>query len=297
MPATHAPGSDLGIEDRLRRAARHWRLTVGEKLAGGTRSSVHAATDDLGRDLVLKLPAARTDARAVTSAEAAALRAWQHTGAAVMLIDATSDALLLARARPGMPAPWQPELPVGELVGVAADLLSRLWSSEPGPHRFPGIAEVYREDERVAREDAAYERRVRGEPERGSAGLTRLPAASAAAARLISTMTTPRLLHGDFITKNLVRDDASPLGWVTLDPLPMIGDPASEVAAFAAYQPVELILPIAESLAVAVGVDANRARGWAAIWAVHQSAQAWRNDQDQLDRLVGSSTIGELLRI
>lgn len=287
------------MDDRIRRAARQWSLTIGEKLAGGTRSSVHAATDELGRDLVLKLPEARTLAGGVTSAEAAALRAWRNTGAAVTLVDATSDALLLVRARPGTPItpkPWQPGLPFDELVGVAAELLRRLWSAEPGRYRFATIADVYREDDRVAREDAAYERRVRQEPDRGSAGLVRLPAASAAAARLISTTTTRTLLHGDFITKNLVRDDASPVGWVALDPLPMIGDPACEVAAFAAYQPAELILPIAESLAVRTAVDPRRALGWAAIWAVHQSAQAWREDQEDVDRLVGSPQITELLR-
>ena len=44
------------------------------------------------------------------------------------------------------------------------------------------------------------------------------------------------LLHGDFISKNVVSDAASPLGWVALDPLPMVGDPAAEVAAFASDQ-------------------------------------------------------------
>lgn len=286
----------MRTDDRIRRAARHWKLTVGEKLAGGTRSAVHAATDELGRDLVLKLPEARTIAGGVTSAEAAALRAWSDTGASVTLIDATPDALLLVRARPGTLAPWRPDESLDELIGVAAELLNRLWSAGPGRYRFPAIADVYREDERVAREDAAYERQVRDEPERGSAGLARMSAASAAAARLISTTTAPTLLHGDFITKNLVRDDASPVGWVALDPLPMIGDPACEVAAFAAYQPAESILPIAESLAVRAAVDPRRARCWAAIWAVHQSAQAWREDQEQVDRLVGSPEISKLLR-
>lgn len=293
------------MDDRIRLAALHWNLRVGERLAGGTRSAVHAATDEFGRDLVLKLPEARTAAAGLTSMEAAALRAWERTGAAVTLVDATPDALLLVRARPGTIAPWRSGASSGapvsgshgdELIGVAAELLRRLWAAEPGRYRFPSLADVYREDERVAREDAAYERRVRGEPERGAAGLNLLPAATSAAAGLISTITAPTLLHGDFITKNLVRDDASPAGWVALDPLPMIGDPACEVAAFAAYQPAELILPIAEALAAHAGVDRRRVLGWAAIWAVHQSAQAWRQDQDALDRLVESPMITGLLR-
>jgi streptomycin 6-kinase len=76
----------------------------------------------------------------------------------------------------------------------------------------------------------------------------------------------------------------------------MIGDPACEVGAFAAYLAAESILPAAETLAVRTGVEPERARAWAAIWAVHQSAQSWREDQDALDRLVGSAEINRLLR-
>jgi streptomycin 6-kinase len=113
---------------------------------------------------------------------------------------------------------------------------------------------------------------------------------------MITTTTAPALLHGDFITKNLVRDEAAPVGWLSLDPLPMIGDRAREVGAFAAYQPAELIMSVAEALAVETGVHPRRARVWAAIWAVHQSGQGWRDDQEALDRLVASRMINRLLR-
>jgi len=147
------------IDSRIARAARHWHLTLGDRLAGGTRSAVHAATDDQGRDLVVKVPEARADQAAVVAAEAAALRAWGRTGAAVTFVDATADALLLIRSRPGTYAPWEPALPLDELVGLAAELLGRLWSSEPGSYGFDRLADRYRADERIAREDAAYERR------------------------------------------------------------------------------------------------------------------------------------------
>lgn len=75
----------------------------------------------------------------------------------------------------------------------------------------------------------------------------------------------------DFITKNIVSENTSPVGWVALDPLPVVGDPAAEVASFAAYHPAEIILPIAEALATEVGVAPQRALRWAAIWAVHQT--------------------------
>jgi|GEM_PF-1643093 streptomycin 6-kinase len=284
------------LDDVVAAAARHWRLTLGEQLAGGTRSAVYAATDPGGRDVVLKVPGALTDPIGVTAAEAAALTVWRHTGAAVGLVDVTFRALLLHRARPGTNAPWDPQESMDDLILVAAELLRRLWAADPGGYRFPDLSEVYSDAERVARRDAAYERRARAEPERGAAGLSRLPGARAAAQELIIGAPGSVLLHGDFRTKNLVRDTTAPAGWLCLDPLPMIGDPACEVAAFAAYLPAGLILPAAELLAIRAGVDAARARAWAAIWAVHQSAQAWRDDQDVLDRLVGSAEIGRLLR-
>ncbi|SDS57664.1 streptomycin 6-kinase [Friedmanniella luteola] len=285
------------VDDRVRRAADVWGLTVGEALAGGSRSAVFAASDEAGRDLVLKLPPARDDGRSPAALEAAALSTWSSTRAAVTLVDATADALLLVRARPGRSWPWQPTTSLQGVVSVASDLLTRLWAQPPGEHRFPTLADVYPEDERVAREDAAVEQRGRREPRRGVPGLRRLPAAAVLAGRLIATCEVQRLLHGDFITKNLVSDEGSPAGWVALDPLPRTGDPAAEVGAFAAYHPVELILPTAGALARRLDVDPDRSLRWAAVWTVHQAAQAWRDDQRQLDDLVTSATLDDLLAV
>ena len=281
-------------DKRCRTASRHWQLRLGDPLTGGTQSAVFAATDAQGHDLVLKLPAAQAGNDA-TAAEAAALRAWAGSGAAVTLVDSTTDALLLVRARPGRLMSWQPADRSVDTVAVAGELLRRLWSSPPGAYRYPTLAEIYPEDERVARQDAAFERRQRGEPFRGEPGLARLPSAAAAAEQLIGTATTSTLLHGDFISKNLVTDAAGPVGWVSLDPLPMIGDPAAEVAAFAAYHPAETILSTAEALAGEVGIEPRRALIWTAIWCVHQAAQAWRDDQAELDDLVTSAVINRLL--
>ena len=283
------------LNERVRRAAEAWGLVVGDALAGGTMSAVFAATDTTGRDLVLKLPAGRNNAANLTGAEAAALTLWAPTGASVTLVDATPDALLLARARPGTPWPWSPQRSLDDLVGVAADLLTRLWAAPSSPYPFPALENVYPQKERVARQDAAWEQRRRGEPDRGTPGLQRLPLAAEAARQLIATCAEQKLLHGDFITKNLVSDASSRIGWVALDPQPMTGDPAAEVAAFAAYHPAELILPIAEALAQALGLDPRRALRWAAIWTVHQAAQAWRDDQQHLEHLAASATLNDLL--
>ena len=283
------------LDERVRQAAEAWGLVVGDALVGGTMSAVFAATDMAGGDLVLKLPAARDKVDDLTGAEAAALLLWAPTGASVSLVDATSDALLLARARPGTPWPWSPPGSLDDLVGVAADLLTRLWAVPWGAYRFPTLEDVYPQDERVARQDAAWEQRRRGEPDRGAPGLQRLPLAAEAAGQLLASCAEEKLLHGDFITKNLVSDASSRIGWVALDPLPMTGDPAAEVAAFAAYHPAELILPVAEALAQALGLDPRRAQRWAAIWTVHQAAQAWRDDQQHLEQLVASAALNDLL--
>jgi streptomycin 6-kinase len=287
----------LDLDVRAQRAADHWNLAVGQILAGGTSSAVFAVRDEMGRDLVLKLPAARTYSQDLVAAETAALVAWAHTGAAVSLVDATADALLLARVRPGVVWPWIPGDSLVARAAVAAELLSRLWIPPPSGFQLPTLAEVYCDDERVAVEDAAIEQRERGEPDRGVPGLLRLPAAKACAQHLISASCEQKLLHGDFISKNLVSDSTSALGSVALDPLPMVGDPVAEAAAFAAYHPVELILPIAEALARLLKLDVGRTLRWAAIWTVHQAAQAWRDDQIELERLVASDVVDDLLGV
>lgn len=280
------------IPDRVRAAAARWRLTVGDQLTGGSRSAVYAVSDELGRDLVLKLPAAPTDAADVAAAEAAALTGWIATGAAATLVAATGDALLLSRVRPGTALPWPPR---ADTVEVVAAVLRRLWSAPSGWYRYRMLADVYQEEERIAREDAASEQLHRREPDRGRPGLELLPAAAHAVRRLLTTTATPVLLHGDLINKNLLRDEASPVGFVAIDPQPRLGDPAADVGAFAASQPAGQILPIAAALASAVDVDPRRAAIWAAVWATHQTAQAWRDDQTALEHLVSSATIQGLL--
>ncbi|SDE13933.1 aminoglycoside phosphotransferase family protein [Auraticoccus monumenti] len=283
-------------QERVQRAADHWGLVIGEPLTGGSRSAVFAARDAGGSDVVLKLPPARGGGRGAASAEAAVLMSWAGTGAAITLLDATDDALLLERARPGAGWPWRSqESAVGTMVDVAGELVSRLWSAPMPAHRLPTLVEVYPEHERVAREDAAMEQGERAEPGRGFLGLLRLPDARSAADHLCRTTREPRLLHGDFITKNVVSSAGSPVGWVVLDPLPVIGDPGAEVAAFAAYQPAELILPVAESLARLTGIDVGRSLRWTAVWTVHQAAQAWREDQEEVEALIASATVRDLL--
>ncbi len=285
------------VDERVQRAVEHWGLHSLEVLIGGSRSCVFAARNARGEHVVLKFPAARANGSVATSAEAAALRSWAGTGAAITVLDSTDDALLLERARPGAGWPWgQQETAAGTMIDVAAEVLGRLWSASPTTLALSSVAEAYPGHERRALEDAAAERRHRGEPDRGRRGVGLLPDARAAVDDLCDTTRESTLLHGDFVTKNLVSHSAGRVGWVVVDPLPVWGDPCVDVATFAAYQPAESIMQVAESLAGRTGLDPRRCLRWTAVWAVHQAAQGWRDDHAEVESLIGSSVVRDLLR-
>lgn len=276
------------VQSRLRACERRWDLRDARGLDGGCCADVFAATSTGGGEVVVKLATSPEQAHV----EAAALDAWVDTGAAVRLIDVdlAIGALLLERIRPGTP------LPAGndeEAIETAVDLLTRLHRATPGPFPFATLEEVYPALEAQALDDISVERRARGEPERGNAGLVRLDAAKATAMALCVSADQRVLLHGDLVDKNILRTHAS---YVAVDPLPRSGDPHADVGFFAAYHPpATAILQRAGTIAERMGLDAHRARRWAAVWAVHQSCQAWREDQQSLDSSLASSEFDNLL--
>jgi hypothetical protein len=260
---------------------RYWGLRDPQPLPGGCRAEVFACGD-----VVLKLAVTGAE----IEAEAAALQAWRDTGAAVTLLDVNLGlrALLLERVRPGT-------LMAGNDGAIAADLLSRLHAVRPGPFSFPSLAEAYPQWERQARADGAYERRSRGEPDRAAAAVALLGPARMTAAELSSTADRTVLLHGDFIGKNLLR---TAHGYVAVDPLPRLGDPCADIGSFAADRPPAVsILDNAADIAGRMSLDPWRARRWAAVLAVLQTAQAWRADQAALDALMSTGELRAALTL
>ncbi|MEV0645638.1 aminoglycoside phosphotransferase family protein [Phytomonospora sp. NPDC050363] len=240
------------VARRLRACELRWNLEGAHGLDGGCSADVFAAARVGGDEVVVKLVNPPEQAHA----EAAALAAWVDTGSAVRLIDTdfAVGALLLERVRPGTP------LPVGndeEASEVAAGLLASLHRAAPGAFPFATLAEVYPTLEARALDDIRLERRARGEPERGNAGLIRLGAAKATAMALCATTDRPVLLHGDFVDKNILRARD---GYLAVDPSPRIGDPHSDVGFFAAYHPpAAAILQRASTIAELMGLDGGRA--------------------------------------
>ena len=282
------PGVD--VASRLGACKRLWHLEGGSRLDGGFRSDVFGCATAAGAEVVLKLTVTQEQARA----EAAALAMWEHTGAAVRLLDADFEhsALILERARPAT------HLPGGDdpfAVEVAADLLTRLHRARAAAFPFPALEETYVDLEDQARENAAYEQRTRHAPTRGEAGLQRLGAARAAAMRLCATAGRTVVLHGDFLDKNLLRDGAR---YVAIDPIPRVGDPCADVGFFAAgHRPATGILQRADAIAGQMGLDQRRAQRWAAVWTVLQTCHAWREDQSDLETCLASSEFEQLLRV
>ena len=200
-------------------------------------------------------------------------------------------ALLLARIRPGTPLPGGHD-PVSAAV---AGLLARLHLAAPGELPFPALEDIYPRLENQARRDADFEQRTRGDPARGAAGLERLEMARAAAMKLCATTERAVLLHGDFLTRTCC--GPAPATW------PSIRSRASATRArdagfFAAcHPPATTILPRAGAVAGHMGLDRQRARRWAAVWAVLQTCQAWREDQSDLEACLYSDQFKHLLAL
>ena len=265
----------------LTQCRRRWSLDLGERLAGGHRSEVYAATRADGSAAVLKLGASPD--------EAAALRHWESSGASVTVLEEAPDldALLLERLDPGTPMPRG----VGTLT-AAATLLSALHADPPRGYAFRALAGTFPDHDREVRADLAHERRTRGEPDRARAAERALPAAGALMERLSAEVSTTVLLHGDFLTKNLL---ASGDGYRVVDPVPRLGDPAADAGMFAHDPPAPAIRDSAAELAGLLRLDADRTVAWAAVWTVMVTVQAWRDDQAQLDALVASASFQRLL--
>jgi streptomycin 6-kinase len=279
---------DVDVAFRLNACMRRWQLCDERPLDSGFASDVFACTTATGKEVVVKLPATERETRA----EVAALSAWEHTRAAVRLIDTdlVQDALLLERIQPGTHLPGNDDHAATE---IAADLLTRLHQAPAGSFPFPDLQEYYMRAEQRARDDASYEQRVSGDSTLGEAGLARLGDARLAVERLCASAKQTVLLHGDFLDKNLLSSGTS---YLAIDPIPCIGDPCSDVGFFAAgHPPATGILHRADAIAALMSLDRHRARRWAAIWAVLQTCQAWRDDQPALEACMSASEFEELL--
>lgn len=276
------------LESRQLACAARWQLTLGATLTGGYRSRVFECVTRAGGEVVLKLTPTLEEALA----EARALQVWEGTGASVKLLDVDPEAgaLLLERLRPATPLSVAEESLVLDIV---ADRLARL-HSVGRVDGFSDLADYLPHLAQRSVDDNAYERQDRGEPDRAAVAMDLIGAATETARQLCSTAARRVLLHGDLLDKNLLRQGDR---YLAVDPIPRIGEPESELGFYACdHPPVSETMARAVELAGRLGADPARAARWAAVWTVLKAAEAWRDDQAELDALVASSEFQDILR-
>jgi streptomycin 6-kinase len=266
LSATEAGAAWLGDLPRLvAECATRWSLDVGEPFTDANVSLVLAAQRVDGSPAVLKLQFPHRE----SEFEAAALARWGGRGAVRLLAhDPARRALLLERCRPGTPlSAAGPD----EALAVLGGLVDRL--SVAAGHRIGTLAE---EADRWRDGLAARWARA-GRP-------CPRPLVDAAAERLAAlapTQGAPVLVHQDLHSGNVLAARREP--WLAIDPKPLAGEREFAVApvvrdAALGHRP-ELVLRRLDALVDRLGLDGERARGWALAQAV-----AWGFDGDAPSR-------------
>lgn len=188
-----------------------WQLRVGPGTAYGQNAVVlHVRTRD-GERAALKVGWPHRE----STHEHLALRAWAGTGAVRLLrADPHRGALLLERAEPGHDLH---ALDPVEACQVVAGLYAALHRPPlPQLDRLSGEAARWSEELGALRGSALAPRRFVDQASRLAADFAADPGTDAA------------LLHGDLHYANVLAADREP--WLVIDPHPLAGDPAFEVA-------------------------------------------------------------------
>lgn len=245
-----------GLPDHVDALRRRWSLDDLEAMdVEGCTSWIGTCTLDDGTPAALKVIVPHEESRR----EADALSAYSGEGA-VRVLRATEDGftLLLERCVPGASL-WS--LSVDEGNDVLAGLLRRLWRRVPPDAPFRRLTDIV-EDwcERMPTEAPAqdYDPRVA----RDAAALGR---------ELLAHHTDEVLLHGDLHPGNVLAAEREP--WLAIDPKPLVGDPAFDLAqllinrCWSDPSPRE-IRRQTDRLAEATGLDRDRIAAWAAVKAV-----------------------------
>lgn len=222
-------------------AEERFSVRAGEPFARGAGGFVATVSEDA----VLKIGFPHFEAER----EPDALASIDGDGSPRLLARADDlSAMLLERARPGTRL-W--ELPEEEALPLAADALERFWRPLPERHPF--------------RELAGEAARWAGE----------LPEPWGPLARELGESIDERcLLHQDFQGSNVLASDR---GWLVVDPKPLAGERAFDLASLLRDRRWEITARVVrrrfDYLTERLALDRERVRGWAIVHAL-----AWSND-------------------
>jgi streptomycin 6-kinase len=219
---------------------------------------VGAGTRADGMKVVLKIMWPHKEA----ATEAAGLRYFGGRGAVQLLeADEPQFALLVERCLPGDDV-WQ--LPFEEASRVAAGVLERLWRVPDGM-----VDPIITLADTVDEWNATYATERPEYPPRLVADAARLGAELAAARSELG------VVHGDFNPFNILRAQREP--WLAIDPKPLLGDPAYDLAqylanyselAYSRGDPQAFFRVAIASFSAALALDRHRIAAWAFVKAI-----------------------------
>jgi streptomycin 6-kinase len=246
-----------------------WEL-IPERVfaAGGAISMIVLVRTADGTPAVLKMGMVTRE----TEQEHAALAHWDGRGAVRLLrADPAQGAMLLERLQADVSLR---SLAEPKAMLEAAALLRRLWVPPAGDHPFTTVT-------RYTGELVATLRERREQPWAADARPL-IDEALAVRDAMVADAPEPVLLHGDYHHGNVLAGDRLP--WLAIDPKPLVGDPAYDLAWLArdrlstlAAQPGSRAAAHRRlaKLATALEIDPDRLRAWslfrtveAGVWAL-----------------------------
>jgi streptomycin 6-kinase len=245
--------------------AAQWELELGPSFPYAYASLAAPARLPDGGEAVLKICFPHREGEH----EGDALRLWAGKGAVRLLAqDRERWALLIERCRPGTSLR---EVDPDIALEVFADLLPRLGVPAAEPFRTLAAEAAWWTDSLEESWEGAgrpFERKL-------------LDAALAALVELPSSQGEQVLLHQDLHADNVLRAEREP--WLVIDPKPLVGERefslAPIVRSFELGHSERAIRYRLDRLTAELGLDRERARGWAVAQTV-----AWSFDGEFLPR-------------
>jgi streptomycin 6-kinase len=269
------PGGAAWLErlpQLVEECAAAWGLHVRAPLPGATVSFVAPAALPDGTQAVLKVNFPEPE----SEHEPDALALWGGAGAVRLLAaDAQRRALLVERCLPGTPL-WR-VADEEQANRFAAEVLRTLWRALPSDHNFRPLAGEARR--------WASELPVRWERHGRPFERALLDRAVAWIGELLASVPDEEIavLHQDLHGGNVLRAERAP--WLAIDPKPLVGDRAFDVASLlrdrrpelaSEPHPVRRMRRRLDQLSEALELDRERMRRWAVVHAL-----AWGMEEDE----------------
>lgn len=278
----------LGLPALVDDLLREWQLEpVGPGMSGSCSVAIPVRLPDLGRGPdqgVLKVTWPHPEA----ATESLALQVWNGHGAVRLIrADPSRWALLLER----LDDRDLSRVVIDEACGVIGGLLHTL--RKPPHPRVPLLADyAVRQSVELAQAPPVIPRRY-------------LDQAAALASELVARPPREdRLLHTDLHYANVLAAPlaASAFSWLAIDPKPMAGDPAFEVAPALWNRPDELgtgssvrwsLRRRLDIICERAGIDTGRARAWTIVREADNALELAdeHDDRDVRDRISLAVTI------